>query len=293
MYPYPIEPLKSAITEIVQQQVKPDIWNWLMQQQPVSSIAAFNKCFILIPRKTGKYFIEVSPAQIDAIQQIRSGFSIEGYTIDRLCRLWLLLQLNPANQEEYLRTIETLFAAAEVNELVALYGALPVLAYPQKWTARCAEGIRSNIGVALEAIICNNPYPSEYLSEAAWNQLVLKAFFTDKNIDQIIGLDTRTNKALADTIFDYIHERWAASREINPQLWRCIAPFIDANNFGDIQKIAGSPNLIEQQAALLACYHSNYEPAKQLLKQNQQINNAIEAGKLNWHTLATQTMPAA
>jgi hypothetical protein len=200
--------------------------------------------------------------------------------------------LDNTNEDAYIKTIENLFLAAEVNELVTLYGALPVLAYPQKWAARCAEGIRSNIGAVLETIICNNPYPSEYLSEAAWNQLVLKAFFTEKNIDCIIGLDKRANKALADTLCDYAHERWAASRTVHPQLWRCVAPFIDAGNFSDIQKVLESKNPVEQKAALLACYNSNYEPAKTLLHEYSEIENTIESGELNWHSLAKEAAAA-
>ena len=80
------------------------------------------------------------------------------------------------------------FTAAEVNELVALHGALPVLAYPRKFTVRCAEGIRSTVGDVLQPLFAII-YPAEYLEEAAWNQLVLKAF-TEKEIDRI-GLDKK------------------------------------------------------------------------------------------------------
>ncbi len=37
----------------------------------------------------------------------------------------------------------------------------------------------------------------------AWNQLVLKAFFTEKPIQQIIGLDERANEKLASTAYDF------------------------------------------------------------------------------------------
>lgn len=281
MYSYPAERLKSIISEIIQQQLPPAIWQWL--QEP----AAFNKTFVLIPRKTGKADIVISEEQSKALQQTRPGFSVNGYSIDRLCRVWLLLQSDTTNEEDYLERTDHLFLAADVNELVALYGALPVLAYPEKWVKRCAEGIRSNIGAVLETIICDNPYPSEYLSEAAWNQLVLKAFFTEKDIDRITGLDKRANKPLADTLCDYAHERWAASRTVHPQLWRCVSPFIDAQNFSDIQKVAGSNDPVEQKAALLACNGSSYQPAKTLLNQFPEINKAIQSGKLNWHSLAT------
>ncbi|MBN8789855.1 MAG: EboA domain-containing protein [Terrimonas sp.] len=291
MYAYPVQRLKAIITQIVQQQVNPEVWSWLQQQESLAGgIAGFNKTFVLIPRKTGKSVITLSAEQSDAIQQIRPGFSLAGYTIDRLCRVWLLLQQDGISEADYLKNIDNLFTAAEVNELVALYGALPLLAYPRKFTARCAEGIRSNIGDVLQTIICDNPYPAEYLEEAAWNQLVLKAFFTEKDIDRIIGLDKRTNKPLADTLCDYAHERWAASRTVHPQLWRCAAPFINAENFGDIQRAANSTDITEQKAALLACYNSNYQPAKTLLHQFPEINNAIQSGKLNWHTLAKEEL---
>lgn len=288
MYVFQTERLNAFLTGIIEQQLAPAAWQWLQQQSSPGDIVRFNKTFVLIPRKTGKEYIQVSAEQLKALQQIRPGFSIAGYTIDRLCRLWLLLQLDNTNEDAYIKIIENLFLAAEVNELVTLYGALPVLACPQKWAARCAEGIRSNIGAVLETVICDNPYPSEYLSEAAWNQLVLKAFFTEKDIDRIIGLDKRANKALADTLCDYAHERWAASRTVHPQLWRCVAPFIDAANFSDIQKVLESKDPVEQKAALLACYNSNYEPAKALLHQYPETANAIESGKLNWHSLTKE-----
>ncbi|MFT3749890.1 MAG: EboA domain-containing protein [Agriterribacter sp.] len=294
MYAYPAQRLKAIITQIIQQQVSSELWLWLQQQGSLDGgIAGFNKAFMLMPRKTGKSGITILAEQSDAIQQIRPGFSLAGYTIDRLCRVWLLLQQDSINETDYFKIIDNLFIAAEVNELVALYGALPVLAYPQKFTARCAEGIRSNIGDVLQIIICDNTYPAEYLKEAAWNQLVLKAFFTEKDIDRIIGLDKRANKLLADTLCDYAHERWAASRTVHPQLWRCVAPFINAENFGDIQRAANSTDIVEQKAALLACCSSNYEPAKTLLHQFPEINNTIQSGELNWHTLANEELSVA
>lgn len=289
MYVFQVERLNAFLTGIIEQQLAPGAWQWLQQQPSLTGdTGQFNKAFVLIPRKTGKASVNVSPEQLNALQQVRPGFSIAGYSIDRLCRLWLLLQLDSKHEDAYIKAIENLFLAGEVNELVALYGALPVFAYPEKWTARCAEGIRSNIGAVLETIICDNPYPSEYLNEAAWNQLVLKAFFTEKEIDLIIGLDKRANKALADTLCDYAHERWAAGRTVHPQLWRCVAPFINASNFGDIEKVLKSDNPVEQKAALLACYNSNYEPAKALLHQYPEPASAIESGKLNWHSLAKE-----
>ncbi len=276
----------SLLSEVVRQNVPQAVFDWL-KENASAGIPQFNKTFVLIPRKTGKAVIKITGEQIKTIQTERQGFNITNWTIDRLARVWLLLNLDYSDKEKYFRTIENLFTAAEVNELVALYSALPVLKYPEIWTARCAEGIRNNIGDILQAIMCSNPYPSENLDDAAWNQLVLKAFFTEKPIHQIIGLDKRANETLAKTLCDYAHERWAAHRIVNPQLWRCVAPFIDKEIFPDIEKIATSSNEFEQEAAALAMYHSNYAPAKELI--NNMFAKDIESGKLTWSKLAEKT----
>ena len=171
-----------------------------------------------------------------------------------------------------------------MNEQVALYSALPVLHFPEAWRHRCTEGIRSNIGTVLEAIMCHNVYPSQYLEEAAWNQLVLKAFFTEKPVHQIIGLDARANKELAYILSDYAHERWAAGRSVHPQLWRCVAPFVDDKLFEDIVHLAQSKNETEREAAALVCQQSNYQPCKALL---QQANlQPIAHQHLSWQNIA-------
>jgi hypothetical protein len=220
------------------------------------------------------------------LHAVRPHVQLQGWTINRLCRVWLVLHLDPTNSDTYIRTIESLFSAAEMNEQVALYSALPFLAYPMQWRRRCAEGIRSNIGDVLQAIMCGNPYPSENLEEGPWNQMVLKAFFTEKPVHLIVGLDERANKELARILRDYAHERWAAHRAVNPLLWRCVGPFIDAESYPDIKRIAASENSLEQEAAALACSTSSYPPARELLNQLGDQKAAIETGVLTWETVA-------
>ena len=175
-----------------------------------------------------------------------------------------------------------------MSELVALYSSLPVLAYPETWVKRCAEGIRSNIGQVLEAVICKNPFPSEQLDEAAWNQLILKAIFTDKPLLDIVGLRERRNASLAKSLSDYAHERWAAHRDLNPLVWLCVAPFIDEHNFSDIQRLFSSADSRERDAAALGCYESSYAPAKRWLSENREIRDEIEKGEISWDTIAAK-----
>lgn len=228
MFGYDTEALRSLLATIIQNNITPDAWVWLSQQGDITNTGTFNAAFAMMPRKTGKAVITIMPEQAQELNTIRPGFTIEGWTADRLGRVYLLSQANATNKERYFAVIENLFLAAEMNELVALYSALPVLAYADQWVKRCAEGIRSNIGSVLEAIMYHNPYPAENLSEAAWNQLVMKAIFTDKQLTLITGLNERNNPELARILMDFARERGAAGRSVVPELWHLASPFTDA-----------------------------------------------------------------
>ncbi|MDB5030776.1 EboA domain-containing protein [Mucilaginibacter sp.] len=279
MYNYKVEEIRLIIKDIIRANVAPDVLNWLEEER------ALNTSFVLLPRKTGKAIINISKEQTEQLNAILPGFAVDGWSIDRLGRAYLLLNLDAANKNEYFRKIESLFLAAEMGELVALYSTLPLLAYPEIWVKRCSEGIRSNIGSVLEAIMYQNPYPAQNLDQSAWNQLVLKAFFTDKEIGKIIGIDSRANKDLAYVLSDYAHERWAAKREVNPNLWRLVGKFIDDKLFEDIKRLFDDGNLVDRKAGALAISASNYQPAKELLNKYPELTTAIENKNLSWDTL--------
>lgn len=285
MYSYNNQRLAALFGAVLQQNISSEGFAWL--QEKVSSVITaqqLNTIFVTLPRNTGKQILKVSQDHQQEIAETRKGLIIAGWTADRLARTWLLLQLDTGDKQQYFRSIENLFTAAEVNELVALYSSLPILAWPELWVARCSEGIRNNIADVLRAIMCRNPYPSENLAEPAWNQLVLKAVFTEKPMDEIIGLDDRANERLAKTLSDYAHERWAAHRDVNPHLWRCVGPFLDQELLHDIEKLLSSATDTEKEAAALAIDSSNFHPAKKLLPGD--YKTAIENGTLSWNILA-------
>lgn len=282
MFDYDAESVKNLFKEIVRNQVNEETWLWLEDKFLVPDTKTINSAFAMMPRKTGKSLLVLSASNENDMERILPGFSLKNWTLDRLARICLLLHINPNQKEKYLKTIDDLFLAAEVQELVALYAALPLFAWPEDWKMRCAEGIRSNIGLVLEAIMYHNSYPKTYLDEKAWNQLVLKAFFTDKDLNKIVGLDERANPDLAATLVDYAHERWAAHRSINPHLWRLTTKFINQDLLIDLQRLLESGNLNDRQAAALCIYHSDFEPAKLLLNKYPELIKAIENKELNW-----------
>jgi len=282
MYTYDINTLKPLFEKLLAENVSADGLNWLQQK------GNFNTQFVLVPRKTGKGGLHISPDEAKQLDALIPGFSLNGWSVDMLGRAYLLLELDESNTDEYFRKIENLFLAAEVNELVALYSALPLLAHPEMWVKRCAEGIRSNIANVLEAIMYQNPYPQQNLDQSAWNQLVLKAFFTGKDVGKIQGIDSRANKELAYVISDYVHERRAAGRDINPALWRLVGPFIDDKLFDDVKWAFESGVYVNQKAAALALSQSNYPAAVALLNSEPQLKANIEQKELTWDSLTAE-----
>lgn len=287
-----IKAIKELFTKIVERNVNPDACTWLHDKANQSADAnnnyQLNLSFTAIPRKTGKKEIVLEESDTNQIHKLIPGFSIQHWTIDRLSRVWLLMQLESDDKANYIARIENLFLQAEMNEQVALYSSLPLLAYPESWKLRCAEGIRSNIGTVLEAIMYHNPYPAQYLDEPAWNQLIMKAFFTDKKVNDITGLDERANQNLANILFDYVEERWAAHRTANPQIWRLVAPFMDESHFYMLQKLFKEGNETDKLAAALACDNTQFEKAKLLIHQYPEYKTAIDENVLSWKVLASK-----
>ncbi|MBO9675402.1 MAG: EboA domain-containing protein [Sphingobacteriaceae bacterium] len=277
--------VKEIIWSVVKNNISLETEKWLEDFiQSTNQSAQLAKVFVMLPRKTGKLPVTINDEQQKALDAAGFGY-IRNWTIDRLTRVWLLFNLNLGDKELLFSGIDRLFLSAEVNEAVALYSALPFLAHPEIWVKRCAEGIRSNIGSVLEAIMENNPYAAANLDEAAWNQLVLKAFFTEKNIKHIVGLDERANLQLALTLVDYAKERWAAGREVNPQLWRLVSKFINAEIFEDLKTGLQHYNQTEQRAIALAVAGSDYPQAKDFINTFPELKLALADGSLNWNSI--------
>ncbi|MCZ4223818.1 EboA domain-containing protein [Pedobacter rhodius] len=263
--------INELLLNIIKDNLEDAAFEWLIKAGSANEIDKLGQSFVMLPRKTGKPALRISEVQKKQLEE--SGISyLTSWSIDRLSRVWLLGVQSFADTEKSHPVIENLFLSAEVNEAVALYSALPFLAKPETWVKRCAEGIRSNIGSVLEAIMENNPYPAKYLNEAAWNQLVLKAFFTEKDINKINGLDGRANEQLALTLSDYARERYAAGRQINPQLWRLVAPFINDQIFEAIKIGLTNQDKEEHNAIALAISASDYEPAKVYISQIPELS---------------------
>lgn len=282
--------LKSQFKEIIRQNLPEKTFSLfeakLTEVVETGAKMKFSLLFSGIPRMVGREVVEVSDAAGEELNVLRNGLSLHGWTIDRLCRVCVLLHLDAAaGKEEYLARVEELFSVAEVQEQVALYSALPLYNYPESFRFRTTEGIRTNMTDVFDAVALDNPYPFDYLDEAAWNQMVLKALFMQRPIYRIYGIDRRGNSALARILSDYAHERWAAGRVVSPELWRCFGRFIDERLFEDIERLLAGNDPFREEAAALACHDSDFPAAKEALAARPALQEKIAAGRLTWDSL--------
>lgn len=238
------------------------------------------------PRFLGKQPLHLSEADRQQATALRPGWNPSHWTTDQATRVLLLLSLPNQDPDKLVNTLNRLFSTAEVGELTALYLSLPLLPYPEQHRFRATEGFRTNMNVVFNALALDNPYPAEYLDEAAWNQMVLKALFIGTPLHRIHEVDTRTNPTLARILADFAHERWAAKRPVPVELWRMVGPYLDSNTLPDIEKLFAQGTETEQQAAALACAAAAFEPAKQLLQtQRPDLREKIERGELRWEQM--------
>jgi len=211
--------------------------------------------FVVCSRKIDKTVIPIKEL-LDSFDEL---WRLENLSKETVARGFLLslLSENSTSEEEYLKWMNHLFETAEVNEAIALIQFLVVSKNPKLLLHRAKDAVRSNVGTIFDAIAFHNPYPFHYFDEASWNQLVLKCIFNDKPIHFIVGLEERRNQALADTLSDFAHERWAAGRRVPSQVWRLVVPFVNDILIQDITNLIQSNDERDQLAACLVIKEAN------------------------------------
>lgn len=241
--------------------------------------------FSLTPRHTGKGLPGLTANEIREANRLRKGWDPSAWTADQAGRTFLLLSYAEQGEEEFLDKIEKIFITSDLGEAVALYQALPVYPFPEKFKDRAAEGVRSNITTVFNGIALNNPYPMDYLDEGAWNQVVLKALFVGSPLYKILGVDTRANATLAKILVEYAHERWSAGRSVSPELWRPVGPFIKDEYIADIQRVLDDPDPIQKQAAVLALSASKVSDKEKLLRPYQSTRDEMVQKNITWDVI--------
>ena len=247
------------------------------------------RCVSLVSRRLGKAPLALDVAALAEAAQSRPGWDPSDWTVDQAARVLLLLAGHTGSNtgsntdsHNFTRRLDQLCATADVDELVAFYRGLPLYLDPPRHRLRAAEGVRSNMRVVFEAVAHHNPYPAEQLPEDAWNQMVLKTLFVGSRLAPVVGLDRRANATLARMLTDYAHERWAARRPFNPELWRCVGPFATGPQIDDLARVLDEGSAPERAAAVLALHSASDPAARRLLDRHGALRDNIAARGLGW-----------
>lgn len=283
---YDYKKMRAAIKEWLEKKLEPEANDWLKSTAQKLTDAPEDwflyTSFSAVPRHIGKEKLSFSDDEMAEAESIRKNWKPIDWTADHLGRVYLMLNFAENGEDEFLEKIEKIFLTSDMGEAVALYKGIPLYPYQEKFKKRAAEGVRSNMTNVFNAVAHYNPFPAEYLDEGAYNQIVLKALFVESSLYKIVGLDQRANETLANIMVEYAHERWSAGREVSPELWRPVGPFITEAYLDDIQKVLDHPDKTHKQAAILALISSNYSGKDELMASHQDLVNEIEEENIGW-----------
>src|SRR5690554_687374 len=265
---------------------------WLEEQkQRIKGDASGLKLFTAFSQAS-RYFKKelnrINPVAAREAERLIPGFRPAAWNRLQTARTYLLTHFQAADSEHFLKILDRLLESADMHEQEAVYAAFPLLPYQESLKLKAAEGLRTNITSVFDAIALNNPYPANYLDEKAWNQMVIKSIFLQRPLYKIVDTDRRANGDLAKILIDFAHERWAAGRNVMPELWRFVGPFLTDEDLKDVQKVIQSEEPIEQEAVLLACSQSSLTLAQKLLEDHPTVKSKIEEGKINWEQIGQQ-----
>lgn len=279
----------SFLQELLWGQLSGDSQSWMEQKlHQLKSRPSRQSLYLLFataPRYISKSPVIFSPEDIRHAQELREGWQPQGLSCLQVARILAVLSYPYQDQNDFMQLVEQLFTTAEMLELVALYRALPLYPYPESLKSRAAEGIRTNMTPVFDAVALRNPYPCDFLSQDAWNQMILKALFMERPLFQVWGIDQRSNSSLVKMISDFAHERWAAGRNTSPEMWRPIKGPHAELVLEDLRHLLTTDDPLQHAAAVLACGELNGAVRKSVLEGFEAIVAQVDQAGWNWNAL--------
>jgi hypothetical protein len=246
----------------------------------------------LAPRRVGKADLSLTPDDAEQASALRRGLDPSEWSVDQLARIALMVASYAGDETTFAAQFDTFCSTAEINELIALCRGLPVYPAAERLEPRAREAVRSGMKPVFEAVAHRNPYPVEFFSEEAWNQMVVKAFFIGSHLWPIQELDRRGNPRLARMLVDLAQERWAAGRPVSGEVWRCVAPHADDEGIAALVRafeMGGERERFSVALALQQLSSQRIDAAfaqQRLTKPLESLQSRLAAEKINWKSLA-------
>jgi len=190
---------------------------WFVGKYAELTSASFPPAYAGAGRRLGDATVTLEPAEHDALDE--RWLEPAGWPLRDVGRVAFVLKVvERLPNEEQPAFVQQVFQRGDNAEREALLRALPMISQPERFVETAADACRSHVQTVFEAIACENPFPARYFPDLNFNQLVLKAFFTEVAVRRIRGLDQRLTPELTRMANDYASERRAAGRAVPPDL---------------------------------------------------------------------------
>jgi hypothetical protein len=240
----------------------------------------------LAPRRLGKTGLSLGADDLARATALRGGLDPGDWSVDQLARIALMVA-SYQDDVGFAERLDRFCVTAEINELIAVCRGLPIYPAPTLIEPRAREAVRSGMKPVFEAVAHDNPYPSEVFAEQDWNQMVVKAIFIGSSLWPIQGLDRRGNPRLARMLVALAQERWAASRPISSEVWRCIVPDADREGIEALVR-AWEGGVENDRLAIALALRAAPDAAAGLPFRNQlrDVEAIVDARGVRWHQLA-------
>ncbi len=281
-----LENIGQHLLKIIENQVDAATRNWLEEKIEVITSNQSTKDLyltysLIATRIKSKDSVVINSSGSDVFLYLQT----QEANIQQVVRIYLLVRVLEADSEFFTPKVANIIQVADTSELETFLKFLILLPNPENYKAAAVEALRTNIAIIFNAIASNNPYPSLFFNDQQWNQMYLKTAFMQGDLSAISDIDKRANRDLTRIISDYAHERWAASRDIDPYFWRPVSKFLDGTLLDDMKCLLDSDDSRENRAGALCCYYSDAPEAKKLLENHQDLITQIENKEISWEQL--------
>ncbi len=275
------ERLKTRIDSELEEAGKTWLENQLSTCLHPPSPKDFYMTYTLIGRKIPDRKLQWTGEGAD---ELENYLGIQQPDLRELTRIYVLAMALENDPETFIPKVSKLIEVADTGELVTFLKFLPLLPHNEAFKFTAVEALRTNIATVFDAIALENPYPVDHFNDQQWNQMYLKAAFMQRDLLRIPGIAERANPSLARIISDYAHERWAASRDVDPAIWQPVGPYVQGTLLSDMERLLASERPGEQRAGFLSCLKAGTPEAGALL-QGHPLHEIYEHAPFGWEAL--------
>ena len=196
---------------------------WLERGLPAAGQPLQRGLFFGFYAVAGRRFagrFEPSEAELSQLSDagVGAAASWDGGQLVRAALLLLALDVLP--DEEYVGLVREAINKGDTGERVAALRALSLLPGPERFLELAVDSCRSHVQDVFDAVACDNPYAARHFPEPSFNQMIMKALFTEVPLSRVMQWQSRVNLELSRMARDYEAERRAAGRTVPEDIAR-------------------------------------------------------------------------